>query len=266
MPRTAKPLMLVFVLLLGAPVFAQTGTAQASSNSEKMGAGDAAILDLLSSAGPLMGVVSAPVINHPYSADQLMERVQTLPDGTHINQNLQSAKLYRDSQGRTRTEEMGGNTDWPNLIVITDPVGGYQYLLNPNTHIARRTVFKQRTLDDLKASIPADLQQASAPLSRPKPQTSTESLGSQLIQGVSAEGTRTTTTIPVGSIGNDKPITNVHESWRSSDLQIVVLSKTSAPQMGDMTTKLENISLAEPDASLFQVPAGYEFRDTPASK
>ena len=43
-------------------------------------------------------------VGQPYSAQQVMERVQTLADGTHITQNAQTTKFYRDSAGRTRIE------------------------------------------------------------------------------------------------------------------------------------------------------------------
>lgn len=252
-------------LLLVVPAFAQTSAtpSQGATASEKATADEEALVELMASEGPLFGMVAPPVTGHPYSAQQIVERAQDLADGTHINQKSQGAMLYRDSQGRTRIDEMG-NTDLPNLIEITDPVAGYQYSLNPNTHVARRTPFKPQTLDDIKAQVPANSIPPTAAVSRPKPQTSTESLGTQLMEGVAVEGTRTTTVYPEGSMGNDKPITSVHESWRSSDLQIVVLSKLSNPRMGDSTMRLENISLTEPDPSLFQVPADYRIVDPPA--
>jgi len=41
-------------------------------------------------------------------------------------------------------------------------------------------------------------------------------------------------------------------------LKMVVLSKNSDPRSGESTTRLTNISRAEPDPSLFQIPADYE--------
>ena len=49
--------------------------------------------------------------------------------------------------------------------------------------------------------------------------TKTESLGSQMIDGVRADGTRTTMTIPAGSIGNDLPIEIVSERWLADGFQ-----------------------------------------------
>jgi hypothetical protein len=84
-----------------------------------------------------------------------------------------------------------------------------------------------------------------------------ESLGTQSIEGVMAEGTRVTLTIPAGKIGNDRPIVTVNERWYSPELQTVVLTKNSDPRMGETTYRLTNINRSEPDPSLFQVPADY---------
>ena len=73
--------------------------------------------------------------------------------------------------------------------------------------------------------------------------------------------TRTTTTFPIGAMGNDRPIVVVNESWFSPELKVQVLQKNSDPRSGESTTRLTNISRAEPDASLFQVPADYEIME-----
>ena len=43
-----------------------------------------------------------------------------------------------------------------------------------------------------------------------------EALGKQNIEGVEAEGTRSTVTIPAGKIGNELPIDIVSERWYST--------------------------------------------------
>jgi hypothetical protein len=91
-----------------------------------------------------------------------------------------------------------------------------------------------------------------------------ESLGSQVIEGVQADGTRTTVTIPAGRIGNDKPIQIVTERWFSNQLQAVVLSKRSDPRVGQTIYRLTNVTQAEPAAALFQVPSEYTIQEGPA--
>ena len=77
------------------------------------------------------------------------------------------------------------------------------------------------------------------------------------MEGVLAEGTRTSTTWPIGSQGNDRPIVAVVESWKSPELQVRMLIKTFDPRSGEHVVRLTNISRSTPDSSLFQPPADY---------
>jgi hypothetical protein len=90
----------------------------------------------------------------------------------------------------------------------------------------------------------------------------TEQLDKRTIEGVEAEGTRTTVTIPAGEVGNEQPIVIVSERWYSADLQTVILTRHSDPRFGENTYRLSNISRSEPDSSLFQVPADYTVKET----
>ena len=90
-----------------------------------------------------------------------------------------------------------------------------------------------------------------------------ESLGSRMIEGVMADGTRSTDTIPAGEIGNDKEILITNEVWTAQDLKAVVLSKRVDPRMGEMTYQLSNIQRSEPAASLFEVPSDYKVLEGP---
>ncbi len=98
-----------------------------------------------------------------------------------------------------------------------------------------------------------------------KYETKTEQLGTQNVEGVNAEGTRTVTTIPAGAIGNERPIEMVYEKWYSNELQLVVMSKHSDPRFGEQTYRLTNIVRSEPDSSLFTLPMGYKVLSEPAS-
>jgi hypothetical protein len=88
-----------------------------------------------------------------------------------------------------------------------------------------------------------------------------ESLGSRQMEGVTATGTRVTTTIPTGQIGNDRPIVITDETWDSPDLHTIVYSKHHDPRTGDIEYRLRNINRNEPAATLFQIPAGYNVID-----
>jgi len=91
-----------------------------------------------------------------------------------------------------------------------------------------------------------------------KYETKKESLGTQNVEGVQAEGTRTTTTIPAGAVGNERPIEIVYERWYSKDLQMIIVSKHNDPRIGEQTYRLTNIVRGEPASSLFSPPADYK--------
>ena len=89
---------------------------------------------------------------------------------------------------------------------------------------------------------------------------SVESLPPQMVNGVLSQGTRTTETIPVGKIGNDRAISVVSERWYSNDLQMLIKSTSSDPRFGNSTYQLTNILQTSPDPSLFQIPGEYTIR------
>jgi hypothetical protein len=93
-----------------------------------------------------------------------------------------------------------------------------------------------------------------------------EELGSQIVEGVMATGTRSTTTIEAGAIGNAQPIHVVSEQWYSDDLKVLVLTRHSDPRSGDTTYRLTNIVLAEPERTLFEVPADYTVKESAIRK
>ena len=94
-----------------------------------------------------------------------------------------------------------------------------------------------------------------------KYETKTDKLEARSFEGVMAEGTRTTTIIPAGDLGNEQPIHIVNERWYSPELQVLVMTRHSDPRVGETTYRLTNISRTEPAAALFQVPSDYTIKD-----
>ena len=82
-----------------------------------------------------------------------------------------------------------------------------------------------------------------------------------MIEGVAAEGTRTTHTIPAGSMGNERPIEITYERWHSKELQLDVLIKSVDPRSGESTQQMTNISRGEPDPALFEIPSDYTVQE-----
>jgi hypothetical protein len=238
------------------------------------------------------------VVGAPYSATIANESVQTLADGNRIVQTS-TGTTARDSQGRTRQDTVLppiGNlsaANAPHLVFLHDPVAQTSYTLN----LTEKTAQKMAVLSPLAGSVagvagpmgkmkfveanggPPPLPDTlpvtmAAPttsgvfvqrhvVAEDEAQASTEDLGSQTMEGVLVEGVRSTHTIPAGQIGNERPITIVTEIWTSPDLKTVVYSKRSDPRMGEQTFRLTNIVRAEPEASLFTVPADFKISEGP---
>lgn len=200
----------------------------------------------------------------PMSGSLVVTRDTTLADGNTIH-NENQTKIYRDSAGRVR-REIGFELNTPatgaakrSMIVISDPVAGYRYVLNPINKTARQMPMHPpkhgqgppKGEPDMGPPEPRGDETA-------RPAINKESLGPKAINGLQAEGTRVTRTIPAGQIGNAKAIEVVTERWISTDLQMPLMTTHNDPMMGTVTTKLTSITRAEPDPTLFQVPSDYK--------
>jgi len=236
----------------------------------------------------------------PYSAEAINESTQTLADGNRIVRKS-VMRVYRDGEGRTRREEVTDNGDAISVSIV-DPVAHVSYVLDPKTRMAYRgsmliataRVFEKgipptegdkRVTEVAAAKLKAareetvrqEKEQAPPPPPPPPPgfkgelmgaaaETSKEDLGRQSVEGVTATGTRTTWTIPAGAIGNLQPIKIVSEQWFSPDLQLLVLTKHSDPRTGENIYRLQSIVRAEPDRSLFTVPADFTVKESDIRK
>jgi hypothetical protein len=209
------------------------------------------------------------VTGAPLTATAVGESNRTLADGTKISQKVQST-VYRDAQGRIRKETtlpaigpLASSGSLKSLVFIHDPVAGTGYVLDVNKKIAHKLPQHPQKNDDAK-SADSDAARKGWAGHAGSDDLVKESLGSQTINGVVAEGTRYTRTIPAGHIGNDKPVTIVNEEWYSPDLQMIVQSKRSDPFVGESTYNVTNIQRTAPNAALFAVPSDYTVKDAPA--
>ncbi|HEY0544672.1 MAG TPA: hypothetical protein VGC91_04675 [Pyrinomonadaceae bacterium] len=206
----------------------------------------------------MLGGGAKAVKGIPYSAEAVTETSQVLSNGTRIS-HKSNTQVARDGEGRLRRERKldaigpfmnaGENRT---LVIIDDPVLGFHFILDEQKKIARR----------IPNPPPPPPPPAGEPDERGEfEEGKVESLGTQTIEGVEAEGTRSTITIPAGRIGNDRPLEIVSERWFSKALQVVVMNKHSDPRMGETVYRLTNIKRNEPDASLFKVPSDYTIKE-----
>lgn len=224
-------------------------------------------------AGPWTG--DPVVMGQPYSASQVSEHTETLANGTNIHQKWETARLYRDSQGRTRTERFTYAGALPvhtiepgrRIVRICDPVAGYVYVLDINKHIAHRLRVltpaeasnRARNAESVDATRPAQRVATNPDMneSPQQPGIKQEALGKNVTDGVEVAVRQVTMTTPEGLDGNDQPLVRVCENQYSEELKLTILSKCSDPRAGDSVTRLENLERTEPDPALFQVPADY---------
>jgi hypothetical protein len=198
------------------------------------------------------------VTGAPYSGVEVRTSQQLLANGNLIQRQSQT-NVYRDSQGRVRTEMTIQRPDGTTAtrISIADPVAGVVHELD-----AQRKISFDRPGHFQNNSGASSSSQTSATRALPANETR-ETLAAQTMNGLIASGTRITRTIPAGQIGNSQPIQTVREVWTSSDLKVAVMTKVSDPRTGTVVTQLTNVNRSEPDPSLFQVPADYTVKKGP---
>ncbi len=210
-----------------------------------------------------MEQVNGPIVTgKPFSATEEHHTLQVLADGTRI-EKTETDRLFRDPQGRTRMERPDG------VVIVRDPILGITAETNTNAKNSSRMTVQRRTQTDsafkenIKVEMAAVIKMAAeqavqAKSLKPASTAAEESLGAASVNGMVAKGTRQTTTIEAGQIGNDRPIRVVSERWYSEELQMLVKSSNSDPRFGETTYQLTNVSLAAPDPTLFQVPAEHK--------
>jgi hypothetical protein len=271
-----------FTLLVGSAALLAPSLAGAQGGGRGAGASQIATFHVgtteILNVEPMENVPA--IAGAPFTADAATEFTQLLSDGNRIEQRF-STSLARDSKGRTRSEQdvamlgplvvlqkgmnwktaRGVQSDPPRFTVITDPVEGVTYTLDERAREARRSPAKIATLQFLELQKLNDKLEAVAGRGVRSGAPVVESLGTRQIEGVSAEGTRMTTTIPAGEIGNLNPINIVTERWFSKQLQMAVLITRKDPRSGDTVYRLTNIVRAEPPPDLFAVPSDYRIVD-----
>jgi hypothetical protein len=120
-------------------------------------AGGAAVMPFGGQVSVLGGegsVIGGVVKDKPYSASSITESTQILSDGNRIV-NRNEAKIYRDSQGRTRREHtLGGLGVWQTatepltMVTINDPVADVSYFIDPVAQTARKLPRFRLALDE----------------------------------------------------------------------------------------------------------------------
>jgi hypothetical protein len=240
---------------------------------------------------------AAVVKNEPYQAQAVTEMKQTLADGSHILQTTTATVARDSDGRTMRVQKLSTMGPWkdsspgnsPALTTIFDPVAQEHIDYTSDSKIAH--VFLMPSVPpgamvraeggfDVAVSNSAGVMEKGLMVSGPGPvgavtqrfalqagptsphlseavKPKTESLGTKSMEGVQVTGTRSTSTIPAGTIGNDRDLNIIRETWYSPELKLVIQSTQSDPRFGETTYTLKNIQQGSPDVTLFQVPANY---------
>lgn len=189
---------------------------------------------------------TGPVTGKPFSGTETRQTKQVLSDGTITNQTSVT-KIYRDSDGRTRSES-GKN------VMLFDAANHVNYTLD-SRGCSKQSVHEGDSVVIVATEHGTHLSSSNR-TSGSNSGVLTEDLGFQVINGINAQGTRQTITIPAATLGSDHDINVVHEQWYSDSLGILVKSSNNDPRFGSTTYELSNINQSTPDPSLFAPPTG----------
>lgn len=203
-----------------------------------------------------LSLAPLPKLGAPYTATVRTTVDKTLPDGSTTHASVTTYQA-RDAAGRLWEKRSLGcqpGTDGERHPVLQtlvyDPATG--------TTISWK--------DDDPAKVVRVLH-GPIPYPRPSTQASTENeaaaraameglgiheqdLGSKVIAGQTAEGSRTVTTTSAGH-------KEVQESWTATDLELELLDITDNSATGRRTVEVVDLKQGNPDPALFAPPAGY---------
>jgi hypothetical protein len=193
-----------------------------------------------------------PIPNAPFSGVINVERSIVRQDGTVVNLKTVRA-IHRDSRGRIyneyRTLLPASSSETPQIthVLLYDPQTRTSTTLFPPQHAYRSTTTRRP---------PATTPPVFASYGPQNEFTREEDLGVQQIQGLGVHGLRQTQTIPASG-GSDKDIVVSDEYWYSEDLRINLVLKHNDPRTGSVVMTVTQITRADPDSALFQIPDGY---------
>jgi hypothetical protein len=220
---------------------------------------------------PPQQVSLVSIVGAPFSGVRTWQGARNFIGGNRIDRGT-TERLYRDGQGRTRVERevpeqvLANHPERePVQITINDPLSGDRIELRPRSKTAvilrgRSTppVPPQKSTPPVSVSFAGHLYTGSdLGWSKAVP------LGEKSFDGLRAQGQRRQYTVPVGTIGNEKPIVLTVEQWFSPDLSLIVARNGTSTLSGEFGMQVENVVRGEPNAALFLIPSDYSRVEVP---
>jgi hypothetical protein len=232
-----------------------------AQNSNQVGRSEGATMPRL------VSIFIPPLLNAPFTA--IVTTVWTIRFGDGNSRTIKNHRtIARDSAGRIFQERRYFTPDGDKeetaitQIEYSDPTTHQIYICHPDGHVCELYEYRMLAVAD-----DATNETSSSAVNNVK----SEDLGHEEILGLDAIGTRETTTIAPGTVGNDQPLAAVRELWHSTQLGFnLVLDKTD-PTSGNAQIRVTDIHLGEPDARLLAPPESFSVVDarrsvTPSAK
>ncbi len=241
-----KPVSLLFPALLLATTLAAQDTAAPSRAQD------------VEAPKHVSGIDVSPTAGKPFSGRDCTDYTSRIENRSDQTVHLDGALVARDSQGRVYREIR----IWAHANPA--PVSRLEYviLLDPVAHTRTecKVVARRCMISDLTPSPPAR-PASDETFDAPPYYLHRVSLGSDVIEGITVEGTRITSALDAGVfVNNEEPVASL-DFWHSPDLGID-LSVTRAYKNGrTRVVHVVGLSRSEPDPSLFQPPAGFVLDD-----
>jgi hypothetical protein len=243
--------MKLFLLTLATTVVALTPAVSGQSAQDAVHAPDG------NSFTRIVSIFIPPMPDAPFTATVSTEWTRQTSDGATVvvkNRRL----VARDSQGHVFEERrrfVPADNNAASLLFQMDYV-------DPVRHL-RTVCFPASKMCDTynflaprnEATVPV------GPLGDGKRYLSRADLGKGENEGLETIGTLETISTSPGVSGNDREVSLTKEFWYSPKLGVNVVVKRMDPLQGKQVFTMSNISLAEPDARLFVVPAQFKVTD-----
>lgn len=208
----------------------------------------------------IQSITIPPLGNAPFSAT--VSAIWTRPLGDGNAQVLHNSRMVaRDSAGRVYQErrlfvsnQIQGEPALSEIDII-DPLLHRLLLCYPQSHQCKDLAYFG------SAATPPLM--PGGPLPGNRGYLDRINLGNNTISGLDVVGTRETRTYYPGVLGNEKPLSVVKEIWYSPQLEVNLSVHRSDARYGTEDFTVSNISLSEPDPSLFSIPDGYRLAGSP---
>jgi hypothetical protein len=229
-------------------------------------------------------------VGTPYTLTAVIKADMITSDGVKTTGGVTTSFQARDGQGRTRIDSPGvcllvkGEPRWAGDVVVNDPVANSSTRWNVMPVLPRKTgILMNGALKDSSLSAEEDFDMFSRisrtddrhPDAEDRIHHKVEDLGARTILGFEARGMRITTTYPPGFLSNspatakllpdnNRPFTQVEERWTSVQYHLILLDTIDNEAMGNSSYEVTNLTIEEPDPSLFQPPPDYTITAMPA--